>query len=70
MMTDKISDIEVQMVNDLNDIEVAVITGYTLADAMRDGTGTLVHVPQGGDGVSTGCALTIGIKTIKDKGYE
>jgi hypothetical protein len=53
------------------DTEYDVVTGVTLADALRNGIPLIRNQVTGwGDGVHDGCALTTAAKWMAEKGYR
>lgn len=52
------------------DYEYDVVTGVTLADALRNGIPLIQNqVTNWGNGVTEGCALTTAAKWMAEKGY-
>lgn len=54
--------------NVLSEIELNVTTGYTLADAIREGSTVSTQAYDWGNGESA-CALTAGLIAAKARGY-
>jgi hypothetical protein len=54
---------------EMAEVEERVVTGYTLADAMREGCSSLEQSIGWGDGHATGCALTTAYTAAKARGY-
>jgi hypothetical protein len=66
---EKAAELSKQLKADLGEIELKVTTGYTLADAIRDGSKVSKHNKSGwGDG-ETACALTAGVIAAKARGW-
>lgn len=53
---------------ELGEIELRVTTGYTLADAIREGSRVSEQSYNWGDG-DTACALTAAVISAKARGY-
>lgn len=53
---------------ELGEIELRVTTGYTLADAIREGSRVSEQAYNWGDG-DTACALTAAVISAKARGY-
>ncbi len=52
----------------IDEIAMKVYTGYTLADAIREGSSVSVQVKDWGNG-ATACALTAAVIGAKARGY-
>lgn len=58
-----------QLRAELGDVEMRVITNYTLADAIREGSQVTEHEQSGwGDGVRA-CALTTAVVAARSHGW-
>lgn len=53
----------------LGKIELGVVAGYTLADAIREGSSVTEQATGWGDGESKACALTAAATAVKARGY-
>jgi hypothetical protein len=53
---------------ELGEIEMDVLTSYTLADAIREGSTVTTQAYNWGDG-ETACALTAAVVAAKARGY-
>lgn len=50
--------------------EFNVVIGMTLADAIREGAEFMPQAMGWGDGVHSGCALTVAALALEKKGYK
>lgn len=50
--------------------EFNAVIGMTLADAIREGAEFMPQAMGWGDGVNSGCALTVAALAIEKKGYK
>lgn len=65
----KIDEKVEELKNAIDEIGMSVYTGYTLADAIREGSKVTEHaVGDWGDG-SNACALTAAVISAKARGY-
>jgi hypothetical protein len=66
---EKAAQLSEQLKADLGEIELKVTTGYTLADAIREGSTVSKHNHYGWGNGETACALTAGVIAARARGY-
>lgn len=64
----KIDEKAKELQETINEIGMSVLTGYTLADAIREGSTVSEQEYGWGDG-ATACALTAAVIGAKSRGY-
>lgn len=64
-----ISEIPEELKDDLGEIELRVTTGYTLADAIREGSRVSEQEVGGWGEGDTACALSAAVIAAKGRGY-
>ena len=64
----KIDEKAKELQDTINEIGMSVLTGYTLADAIRDGSKVSTQEYGWGNG-ETACALTAAVIGAKSRGY-
>jgi hypothetical protein len=64
----KIDEKAKELQDTINEIGMSVLTGYTLADAIREGSMVSKQEYGWGDG-ATACALTAAVIGAKSRGY-
>lgn len=67
-MTNKIDEKAEELQKTIDEIGMSVYTGYTLADAIREGSKVSVQEYNWGNG-ETACALTAALIGAKARGY-
>lgn len=65
----ELTGIDEQTLNELGQIELKVATAYTLADAIREGSGKTSQSYNWGDGEAQACALTAAMVSARDRGF-
>lgn len=65
----KIAGVDAETLDTLNEIDLKVRTGYTLADAIREGCDSTEQSKGWGDGVTNACALTSGLMAARARSY-
>jgi hypothetical protein len=66
---EKAAELSEQLKAELGEIELKVTTGYTLADAIREGSTVSEHDQSGWGNGETACALTAGVIAAKARKY-
>jgi hypothetical protein len=67
-MMNKIDEKAKELESTINEIGMSVLTGYTLADAIREGSSVSEQSYDWGNG-ATACALTAAVIAAKARGY-
>lgn len=67
-LDEKTAELEAVLKEELREIEIGVLTGYTLADAIREGCKVSEQEYNWGDG-DTACALSAAVIAAKTRGY-
>jgi hypothetical protein len=67
-LDEKTAELEAVLKEELREIEIGVLTGYTLADAIREGCKVSDQAYTWGDG-DTACALSAAVIAAKTRGY-
>lgn len=67
-MTNKIDEKAEELQKTIDEIGMSVYTGYTLADAIREGSSVSEQAYDWGNG-ATACALTAAVIAAKARGY-
>jgi len=67
-LDEKADELSASLVSEINEIGMGVLTGYTLADAIREGSTVTDQAYNWGNG-DTACALTAGVIAAKARGY-
>lgn len=65
---EKVQELSENLKRDLGDIELNVLSNYTLADAIREGSTVSEQAYSWGDG-STACALSAAVLAARARGY-
>lgn len=65
---EKAAELAANLKADLGEIELNVLTGYTLADAIREGSTVSDQAYTWGDG-ETACALSAAVIAAKARGF-
>ena len=67
-LDEKTAELEAVLKEELREIEIGVLTGYTLADAIREGCKVSDQAYDWGNG-DTACALSAAVIAAKTRGY-
>lgn len=65
----KIDEKAEELKAEINKIGMSVLTGYTLADAIREGSSVTEHEVGGWGNGARACALTAAVISAKARGY-
>ena len=66
---EKAAELSEALKAELGEIELKVTTGYTLADAIREGSKVTEHSQQGWGNGNNACALSAGVIAARARGY-
>lgn len=65
----RITETAEELARELDEIGMGVLTNYTLADAIREGSKVTKQAQGWGDGLETACALTAAFTAAKARNF-